>query len=50
MDSEGPDGCGSLGWAFSCKPKGCLPVQFPVRAHALVAGQVPDWRCAKDNQ
>ena len=27
-----------------------LPVQFPVRAHAWVVGQVPRWGCARGNQ
>ena len=36
------------GWSASLKTKG-LPVQFPVRAHAWVAGQVPSRGHARGN-
>ena len=39
----------SVGWASSCKHRGSL-VQFPVRAHARVAGQAPGRGCARGTQ
>ena len=45
---NGPDWCGSVGWASSRKPKS--PIQFLVRAYAWALSQVPMWgtREAKD--
>ena len=36
------------GLSADLKTKGS-PVQFPVRAHAWVASQVPSWGCSRSN-
>ena len=39
---------GAPWWNTGLRTKGSL-VQFPVRAHAWVAGQVHSWRCVRGN-
>ena len=45
-----PGWCGSVDWVPTCEPKVLgSQVQFPVRAHAWVAGQVPSRGCVRGN-
>ena len=43
-----PGWCGSVDWAPGLHTKGLL-VQFPIRAHTRVAGQVPSRGCVRGN-
>ena len=45
----GPGWCSSVDWAQAVNQRVASPVQFPVRAHAWVVGQIPSRGCMRGN-